>query len=1809
MSLHNSFRLNFLLILAFSVVFSYSQNAPPASGGTCSDTVPCVSGCCNSNNVCGFGPKYCSRDAGCKSNCNAKAECGQYAAKPPGDCPINVCCSKYGFCGMTDEFCGDGCQKSSNGGGCGDAPRPKNCAENTNALSYERRIGYYELFATEHSCNVFEPEDIVVAGLTHLNLAFVNFGNNYKLQTGDGSLIYRSSLLKVNNPGLHVCISVGGWDFNDPPDQSLWSNMANYYTHRQTFIGSVVDFLKEYGLDGIDLDWEYPSADDRGGIPSDADAYVLLVSDLRDAFDRENPGWTISVTLPTSYWYLRGFDIKNMQKYVSWFNVMSYDLHGTWDHDNHWTGPYLKGHTDISEIDLGLDLLWRNSIDPAKVVFGVGFYGRSFTMADPNCYQPNGVCQFTTGGRAGTCSNQVGILTYQEIAARNKSLDVHTFYNLSTTVKFNVYDGDQWISYDDEQSWTDKKAFLSKRCLSGLMIWALDQDNSTFEAYDGIMGDTSLLELEGGGLSPEATAKLADQFAAYTGQNCFVTPRCTDGSPGQQGPEQVCPGGYQSVSAAHTPKQAPGHDYFGDCSEGWWRSICCPKDALPRNCGWVGAPERSETGCSGSCGSTQFELNTDSYLDAKGDHTCYYGTRSLCCDSTELISECYWSPCQGPILTNPECNEGYTFEGYRLDKPDGTPWCSDTYRSFTGSVGSPVHGSFRSALCCPTERAWTNCRWSNDASVRDPKQICMPSPCGKTQIQIGTALDPPPSPPTDPDSTFPFSCDGFAVPPGTDMHYPLCCDLQSKYNKKWPVDPKQVFEAYYDTPGESDVMWQYSDEYNNNNKDDGQSDSEDGTDAYGFLMLDGPEGSIDNSFSTTNTIVRKEAKVPRVKRSLVTYNQTVMDAVFDHTEETFHMYCNFPAGSAECQRIWIDGAEDTIIRMPDHVGEGPFARIVSMRELVTDKENFGLPAHHIEHRALQGIQDTNPVYEVKIDYNFLAIIPKRDSEPVYLRVDYTNLLGYWDEVESADPSKKRSNMPDWPSRVKRAAMRDRAIRKRSAPTNVTAPMDPIAVHCSDRSATGSKYADGAIRSVDKRWWGAIGNWIKKMTTIEKADLGVIPLGWEDTINLFSAQWGCPGQTFSANLRIDLEAEIQMDATYAYYFQGQFIPPKSPEVYAYLGMEPSAYIGLHMAGNAVMQYASPRKRIIDTLAYPGLAVKGIAAVGPTLDVYGEIRGKITIHGEANAGARLNFGKAEVYWPSDAAESKSAQQLLGLDNTVRKPAPDTIAPTFEAGVEIDAQLDVIVTPEANIGIKIGGGSLVKTPIMDAQLTGYVMGDLSFQASGQADTKTGVFQYSYGVYAFYNIGYKATAVILGLINWATGPQQAYTPDKRIDIYGPISGKIPLHVKGKLEELHESNNTAISEFSHGLLPRADSDSDGLSPNTPDFTQQLSCPPGSSADVRLPEIRFNCDLFGPVQVLPIGSGKSFLQQGMCDGWKTMSPRPTVLTYSNDKTRINDRRSQQCPKEYCSDAQAQLAAATGRDGSSKGRAKPVLECDEAPWASTEEGGNNLPDNERSATCVPGYQNGGWGGTCQRMIGDLSTNWGQLDPTLDLTDSQKVDNWRNWRTDSGLWTTASTAKTPGANKQRPVLYPNNQPDPDGMDTRSNAETSWLFRRNYTWSLAEDTADASQWWGATGRSFINKAYTGPAGWESVLCAINTFGQDKLFKMVGKSGYNGYCLRGPTYTTKGWQYVYHAAQCKITFGSVTKRGITASTGDEWSVQDIKFVDTPEDEKFYFAAPVVDPYLPNDTDSSAMERGVEHVTKTSKDVFENILEKVVRI
>ena len=178
----------------------------------------------------------------------------------------------------------------------------------------------------------------------------------------------------------------------------------------------------------------------------------------------------------------------------------------------------------------------------------------------------------------------------------------------------------------------------------------------------------------------------------------------------------------------------------------------------------------------------------------------------------------------------------------------------------------------------------------------------------------------------------------------------------------------------------------------------------DGSDSYGLLMLNGHKEAIDDSFSETHTVVRRTAEIPKVKREILTNNKTLLDSVFDHSEETFHVYCNYPVGDDRYAQVWAaGGVEDTIIHLPDHIGEGPFARIVSMDPV----KDYHPGKHHLAHRSTSGI-DENPIYQVKIDYNFH--LARQDRGNVNIRVDYTNLLSYWKELTDSDPDKTTSHV-------------------------------------------------------------------------------------------------------------------------------------------------------------------------------------------------------------------------------------------------------------------------------------------------------------------------------------------------------------------------------------------------------------------------------------------------------------------------------------------------------------------------------------------------------------------------------------------------------------------------------------------------------------------------------------------------------------------------------------------------------------------------------------------------------------------------------
>ena len=154
------------------------------------------------------------------------------------------------------------------------------CSTGGNSVG-KRNIGYYESWANTRACQQVQPEDLNLDGFTSINFAFAFFDpatfQITPMDSNSASLYGRFTALKSKKPGLETWISVGGWSFTDPgPTQNAFSNMVSSSANRQEFISGLQRFMSAYGFDGIDLDWEYPGADDRGGVSADTENYVCL---------------------------------------------------------------------------------------------------------------------------------------------------------------------------------------------------------------------------------------------------------------------------------------------------------------------------------------------------------------------------------------------------------------------------------------------------------------------------------------------------------------------------------------------------------------------------------------------------------------------------------------------------------------------------------------------------------------------------------------------------------------------------------------------------------------------------------------------------------------------------------------------------------------------------------------------------------------------------------------------------------------------------------------------------------------------------------------------------------------------------------------------------------------------------------------------------------------------------------------------------------------------------------------------------------------------------------------------------------------------------------------------------------------------------------------------------------------------------------------------------------------------------------------------------------------------------------------------
>jgi chitinase len=337
-------------------------------------------------------------------------------------------------------------------------------------------FGWYQSWATyrESDCNPVPPSALDASAYTHLAYSFGGINENFELEPYNGDFQGEEPLysefvgLKRKNPQLKALIAVGGWTFSDPnlPTTTRFSDMVLTAERRAIFVESTLKFLRKYGFDGVDLDWEFP-ATRSGSRPEDKQNYAQLVLDLRQAFDDAPEYYEITMSVPLAPSLIDpGYDLPTLSQGLDFMNLMAYDLYGIWN-------DVVYAHTYSPDIFGFLEYFLQLGVPPNKMVLGLASYGRTYTMEDTNCL--NFGCPFVRSGPGG-CLDIRSLMPYfsiQEYIANGtyQSIDV---YNATTGTAIMVVENDIVITYDSPQSFSVKAQYALDSCFRGLMWWAAD---------------------------------------------------------------------------------------------------------------------------------------------------------------------------------------------------------------------------------------------------------------------------------------------------------------------------------------------------------------------------------------------------------------------------------------------------------------------------------------------------------------------------------------------------------------------------------------------------------------------------------------------------------------------------------------------------------------------------------------------------------------------------------------------------------------------------------------------------------------------------------------------------------------------------------------------------------------------------------------------------------------------------------------------------------------------------------------------------------------------------------------------------------------------------------------------------------------------------------------------------------------------------------------------------------------------------------------------------------------------------------------
>jgi chitinase len=337
----------------------------------------------------------------------------------------------------------------------------------------------------------YQPDLIPVEKLTHIIYSFTHvIDGEMKFRNPDvaGPKLVALVRQKERNPDLKVMIACGGWGADG------FSDMALTPESRAKFVQSAREFIAEYQLDGMDMDWEYPGISGAGTMArtEDTQNFTALMKGLRemlDSFDQPK-----LLTFASAGWerYYDFIEVQEVMQYADYMNVMTYDQVSG---ESMYTGHHTPlGHVEREEIaetpfqrhldslavangdpvsgphsaERIVDYLIESGVKPAQIIIGAAFYGRVWKGVPPvnqGLYQRSG-------------NIHIGWYAYHQIRSKYESDSSFVrYWDEKAKAPFMYQAADSLLlSYDDTVSVALKTRYAIDKRLGGIMFWELGND-------------------------------------------------------------------------------------------------------------------------------------------------------------------------------------------------------------------------------------------------------------------------------------------------------------------------------------------------------------------------------------------------------------------------------------------------------------------------------------------------------------------------------------------------------------------------------------------------------------------------------------------------------------------------------------------------------------------------------------------------------------------------------------------------------------------------------------------------------------------------------------------------------------------------------------------------------------------------------------------------------------------------------------------------------------------------------------------------------------------------------------------------------------------------------------------------------------------------------------------------------------------------------------------------------------------------------------------------------------------------------------